>query len=102
MKKVLSVSLVLLFCTALSSCGCAYRWVEVIGHYYKPKHYEQYNSQYYSYGRWVEEQKILRVQCACGTKDIYVEEEFWNKVENGDSVYWDKSHHTVSMKRKSW
>ena len=102
MKKILFVSLVLLICSALSSCGCAYRWVEVQGHYYKPEHYEQINTRYYSYGQWVEEQKYLRVKCACGTTDIKVTESLYNEVANGDSVYWHKNKNTVSVKHKLW
>ena len=102
MKKILLVLLILLTCSALSSCGCSYRWVEVQGHYYKPMHYEQINTKYYSYGQWVEEQKFLRVKCACGTTDIKVTESLYNEVEDGDSLYWHKNKHTVSVKRKSW
>lgn len=102
MKKVVLISLISLCCIFFSSCGCSYRWVEVIGHYYKPRHYEQYNGRYYSYGQWVEEQKLLRVKCACGTTDIIVEEPFYYEVKNGDSIYWNKAEQTVKLKPKSW
>ncbi len=101
MKKTIYVSLILLFCSAVSSCGCSNRWVEVKGHYYKPKHYEQINLEHYSYGQWVEEQKFLRVKCACGTTDIKVTESLYNEVSDGDSVYWYKDKHTLSVKHKS-
>ncbi len=32
------------------------------------------------YGQWVEEQKYLRVKCACGTTDIKVTESLYNEV----------------------
>lgn len=102
MKKIVSVTLALLCCTSFVSCGCSNRWVKVLGHYYKPEHYEQYNSKYYSYGRWVEEQKYLRVECACGTTDIKVTESLYDEVKDGDSVYWHRAEHTVSVKHKSW
>ena len=96
MKKY---ALILLSSLLLTSCGCANRWVKVLGHYYRPEHYEQYNSQYYIYGRWVEEQKLLRVECKCGTKDIIVTEELYNEVNDGDSIYWHKDEHNVSVKQ---
>ena len=102
MKKVVCGSLISLCCIFFSSCGCSYRWVKVIGHYYIPKHYEQINYEYYSYGRWVEEKKILQVECLCGTKDLVVEESFYNKLKDGDSIYWNEAEHTVSVKHKSW
>ena len=97
MKKF---ALILFSTLLLTSCGCAERWVKVIGHYYRPKHYEQYNSKYYSYGQWVEEQKLLRVECKCRTTDIIVNESFYNEVNDGDSIYWHRKEHIVSVKHK--